>query len=135
MHVITSYFVSYKKPLYIINYIGKKKHLNYHPSYYKTDHPFYKALRTNYVRKMNNWLNSSYEEYEEEYEEEYDEEYEEGYEEEYEEESNLLLKKDVCQQFHDKLISLLDKKGYTITNSNQFKEDIIYYLYRLSRIE
>ncbi len=58
----------------------------------------------------------------------YDEENYNNYEE-------YVKNADICEKLHDTIINEIDNANYTIYDLNQFKEDFIHYMYRLSDID
>lgn len=42
--------------------------------------------------------------------------------------------KDFCKSFFNKLLNNIQRKGFEIDDENQFKEDFIHYIYRLSKV-
>jgi len=111
------------------------------------------------VYKNSNWdeeyLYDGDEEYDDEYDDEYDEEYDEEYSEgkddndndnnngiehhstketnvQYNDEQPII--QDVVEKLFDEIIDVVYDNGYEFNDTNLFKEDLTYFIYRLSKI-
>lgn len=118
IHHINDYTInhqSYKKP-YDSEEINKTcQDINY-----------YKIIeRKKYVRHLNEWLNR-------------DLTNDKSVDNEIYENDNDICNnekiKDFCKSFFNKLLVNIQRKGFEIDDENQFKEDFIHYIYRLSKI-
>ena len=136
----TSYF-STKTPLSTINYILPNKHAQY--ILRPCNDIYTHARRKRYEENIDIWLQepflSDYERYKDEFNEEYDEEYrynEEGtYDEIYDNgRDNQAINSDIIENLYDEIISVVYGNGYELDDTNLFKEDLIYFIYRLSKI-
>lgn len=150
-----SYF-STNTPLSNINYILPNKHAQYILK--PCNDIFTYARRNRYEENIDMWLNkpflSDYQRYnddsvwnhdygeEDDYEEddyqdgEYDEninndDYEEAFNESDREQP---INNDVIEKLYDEVISVVYGNGYELDDTNLFKEDLIYFIYRLSKI-
>lgn len=48
---------------------------------------------------------------------------------------NYLKIATICESFYDDILECVNNSGYTINDINQFKEDLIHYIYMLSDID
>jgi hypothetical protein len=65
----------------------------------------------------------------------WNDEYDEQYYNEDNDYEDCVKNADICEKLHDTIINELDNANYTIYDLNQFKEDFIHYMYRLSDID
>jgi hypothetical protein len=49
--------------------------------------------------------------------------------------NKYITNRDICSSFFYELEQVINSKGYIINDINQFKEDIIYFIYRLSSLK
>jgi hypothetical protein len=113
-----SYFEDDKNNIKNITILTHKKHKEYVPPYYEKDQDTTSSeilSRQRYVDEINKWLN------------------------EYMREMNCpidsIQNKNVCKRIYDELIELIYKEGFELKDKNQFKEDLIHYLYSLSDLD
>lgn len=87
---------------------------------------YYKIIeRKKYVRHLNEWLNRDLTN-----DKSVDNEI-------YENDINMCNNekiKDFCKSFFNNLLNNIQRKGFEIDDENQFKEDLIHYIYRLSKV-
>lgn len=144
---VKSYF-STKTPLYTINYDMPNMHEIY--VYGRSNDVFMQSMKTRYKKAVEEWLNTPFisdcqrfQDYDED--NEYYEEENEYYEEDnqyYDEEDEYTNKRDydtthnrdVIRSIYEDVVETVYNNGYEISNMNLFKEDLIYLLYRLSRV-
>jgi hypothetical protein len=51
------------------------------------------------------------------------------------EKQNTLYNRDVCSKIYNDILEIILDSGYNMIDINQFKEDIIYFIYRLSKLK
>lgn len=137
MQTHISSFFSKKNPLAIVNYNSYYKHYNYVLPFCEVggyDNIMYRAQRNLYRERLNEWMKEEVTTYNDpDYDDEdygYDEHEEYCHEDQYSNTTNGEIIRDI---YYD-ILSCLDKNNYTITNSNLFKEDLVYMLYRLTNL-
>jgi hypothetical protein len=125
-----SYFYEYKRPVSYINIRNSKPHLSYIEPTSKEDDLITKCNRNNYVREINKWLNNNLIHYEY-----YKKQDNINNDEDIINEENYTLKvKDICKEIYHDILEVVQESGFEINDLNQFKEDLIYYIYILSDI-
>lgn len=128
---VKSYF-SRKKPLYTINYDVPNMHQIY--IYGRSNDIFTQSMQTRYKNAVEEWLNtpftSDWERFQD-YEEDND-----YYDDEYcnDRDYDTKCNRDVIHSIYDDVVETVYNNGYKISNMNLFKEDLVYLLYRLSRV-
>jgi len=150
-----SYFIYHNDKLTFINTKLDATQEKYIPPYNKNTSPILKSSRRHYVNSINEWLNeplyfmdSDECIYIDNYHTNIDEVVEEQsffdinsieddkyYYEESDEHSSILdyiTVENVCNGIYQDIIELMTKNDYNIYESEQFKEDLIHYIYRLS---
>lgn len=145
-----SYFVENEDvdELPYINHICKKQHLKYHIIPYKNSLRSYKRNRTKYVEEINKWLDCPLQDtngaiYRTNTMLNYDEfnilnENETNIEENdnKDDKDDIIMRNiDVVENLYNNILYELEKKNYKIKDLNQFKEDLIHYVYILSDID
>lgn len=114
-----SYFYNGDIPKY--NHINKRlpyiyeNYSNINPNIYKRNH---------FINTINKWKDLPYGFYREKYQDNI-------YQESDQTVKELLTNYDVYQDLMDGVFEILEKYNKTITNTDQFEEDVMYYLYHI----
>jgi len=106
-----SYFKSVSKPIQSINVSSKSKYFEIVEQVYTDDSIEMKTKRDMYCHEINSWLNTKHCENKNETN---------GY---------------VCEKMFNDILEIIDQGGFKIHDLNQFKEDLIHYMYILSNKE
>ena len=149
-----SYFDNSYLKFSLVNGVCKKKHLSYVGYTYKDDSPDKHRHRSAFTTNINEWLNepvvtiSGIMYIEDELEEDELEE-DELEEDELEEQCDsdeytyfpsyrcykYIKNKQIIQNFCNDIMQCVKKNKYTFENIKQFKEDFVYYIYKLSDLD
>ena len=149
-----SYFVENEDvdELQYIDYICKKQHLNYHTIPYNNSLRSYKRARTKYIEEINNWLDSplrnmngvvfrtnTYIDSEMDSDTNMDSDMKMDMDSDSDtnQQHNYSIMKnvDIIEHLYNNILFELEKNNYKIKDLNQFKEDLIHYVYILSDID
>jgi hypothetical protein len=117
-----SFFLNYN--IDFDDYITNDVYHNYVPIAYSNDRYIDKFNRDNYKRIINEWFNSTV----------------------YNNHSILIkdndinenipiTNRDICYKIYNDVLETVLDSGYNIIDKNQLKEDIIYFIYRLSKLD
>jgi hypothetical protein len=117
-----SYFYEYKRPISYINTTYSKPHLTYIGPIDDEDNLLLRCHRKNYVREINKWLNNNL----------INSDYYKIEDNKQFVKNNNLKIKDVCKVIYDDILKVVEESGFEIFDLNQFKEDLIHYIYILS---
>lgn len=134
-----SFFTSYEHPDMAL--LPGKDHVGYVESQYKNiANSTVCALRLKCIYSLNNWLESPCNDYFYDAQTSYDSDSEDIFDDNYsslgtKNNMNSMTNSRVVQSYFKEVNKMLQENGYTIEDENQFKEDFVYFIYRLSSVK